>query len=231
MTGATKKSRVGVLISGRGSNMQALARAAKEKEYPAEIALVIANRPEAPGLDWAKAEGIPTLAMDHRQYEDRAHFDGQLDGVLRAARIEYVALAGFMRVLSDGFVDAWQDRLINIHPSLLPSFKGLHTHRRALEAGVRIAGCTVHFVRPALDEGPIIMQAAVPVLNGDDEASLSRRVLAEEHKIYPQALGLVASGQTKIEGQRVTIISEINQDVSLISPGLAGAGKGSTSRF
>ena len=136
-----------------------------------------------------------------------------------------------MRVLSDGFVDAWQDRLINIHPSLLPSFKGLHTHRRALEAGVRIAGCTVHFVRPALDEGPIIMQAAVPVLNGDDEASLSRRVLAEEHKIYPQALGLVVSGQTKIEGQRVTIISEINQDVSLISPGLAGAGKGSTSRF
>jgi phosphoribosylglycinamide formyltransferase 1 len=212
------KRRVAILISGRGSNMKALVEAAAKPGYPAEISMVISNRPEAEGIAWAKAQSIPTLAMDHNHYESREHFEGQLNAALISAKIELVAMAGFMRVLTDGFVTDWKDRLINIHPSLLPSFKGLNTHARALEAGVKIAGCTVHFVRPELDNGPIIMQAAVPVLENDSATTLAARVLTAEHKVYPQALALVAAGLTEIKGQQVQINSKINQQVTLISP-------------
>ncbi|HYD15136.1 MAG TPA: phosphoribosylglycinamide formyltransferase, partial [Hyphomicrobium sp.] len=163
----TAKKRVAVLISGRGSNMQALVEAARAPDYPAEIALVISNRPDAPGLAWAKTQGIPTLPLNHKHYESREHFEGQLQSVLEISKIDLVALAGFMRLMTAPFVDRWRDRMINIHPSLLPAFKGLRTHEQALEAGVRISGCTVHFVRPEMDDGPIIGQAAVPVLSSD----------------------------------------------------------------
>ena len=157
------KKRVAILISGRGSNMKALVEAARAPDYPAEIVTVISNRPDAAGLAWAKEQGIPALGLDHKLYENREHFEGQLQGVLSMSRVDIVALAGFMRLMTPGFVESWRDRMINIHPSLLPAFKGLHTHERALEAGVKITGCTVHFVRPEMDEGPIIGQAAVPV--------------------------------------------------------------------
>ncbi len=216
----SQKPRVAILISGRGSNMQALVNAAKDTGYPAEIAMVIANRPDAPGLAWAKAQGLPTLGLDHEHYEDRAHFDGQLTGVLQSAKIELVALAGFMRLLSEEFVTTWRDKLLNIHPSLLPAFKGLNTHQRVLDAGAKITGCTVHFVRTEMDVGPIIAQAAVPVLPDDSADRLSARVLQAEHKIYPQALALVAKGQAVVQGERVQLRGTINQTTTLFSPPL-----------
>ena len=172
-TPTTPKKRTAILISGRGSNMMSLVEAAREPGYPAEIVMVISNRPQAAGIAWAKAQGIPTLALDHKLYSDREHFEGQLHAALTVAKVELVALAGFMRLMTAGFVDKWRDRMLNIHPSLLPSFKGLHTHERALEAGVRVAGCTVHLVRPEMDEGPILAQAAVPVLDGDTPDTLA----------------------------------------------------------
>jgi phosphoribosylglycinamide formyltransferase-1 len=192
--------RTAILISGRGSNMVALIEAAKRADFPAEIVLVVANLPDAGGLERAAAASIATASVDHRPFgKDREAFERALDEVLRANRIELIALAGFMRVLTPWFVTRWQGRLINIHPSLLPDFRGTHTHARALEAGVAEHGCTVHFVVPELDAGPTILQAKVPVLSGDDEASLSARVLEQEHRIYPQALALVASGAVKLE--------------------------------
>lgn len=192
--------RTAILISGRGSNMVALIEAAQAADFPAEIALVAANLPEAGGLERARQAGIATAAVDHRPFgRDREAFERKLDEVLRINQIELVALAGFMRVLTPWFVTRWQGRLINIHPSLLPLFRGTHTHARALEAGVSEHGCTVHFVVPELDAGPTIAQAKVPVLPGDDEASLSARVLEQEHVLYPQALKLVASGEVKLE--------------------------------
>ncbi len=192
--------RTAILISGRGSNMVALIEAAQAADFPAEIALVAANLPEAGGLERARQAGIATAAVDHRPFgRDREAFERKLDEVLRINQIELVALAGFMRVLTPWFVTRWQGRLINIHPSLLPLFRGTHTHARALEAGVSEHGCTVHFVVPELDSGPTIAQAKVPVLPGDDEASLSARVLEQEHVLYPQALKLVASGEAKLE--------------------------------
>ena len=164
MRAMTTKKRTAILISGRGSNMQALAAAARAADYPAEIVLVISNRPDAAGLQWAKANGLATLVIDHKAHASRAAFEGALQQALDAANVELIALAGFMRLMTPDFVEHWRDRMINIHPSLLPSFRGLHTHERALEAGVRIAGCTVHFVRTETDTGPIIAQAAVPVL-------------------------------------------------------------------
>jgi phosphoribosylglycinamide formyltransferase 1 len=202
----------------------ALAQAARDPAYPAEIVLVVSNRPDAAGLAWAKAQGIPALSLDHKRYESRAHFDGQLDGVLKAARVELVALAGFMRLLTPEFVDAWRDRMLNIHPALLPAFKGLDTHARALAAGVKIHGCTVHLVRPEMDEGPILGQAAVPVLDGDTEASLAARVLAAEHTLYPAALAAYASGQLTLSGNTVQIAASgaaenaVNQSRMLLSP-------------
>jgi len=184
------RARVGVLISGRGSNMAALVEAAKAPDYPGEIALVLANVPEAGGLAFAAANNIAVETVDHRRFTERANFDAELDACLRRHRIEFVCLAGFMRLLTAGFVEAWRDRMVNIHPSLLPAYPGLDTHKRALADGVKIAGCTVHYVRAKMDTGPAIAQAAVPVLPDDSEQSLAARVLAAEHKLYPHALRL-----------------------------------------
>jgi len=189
------RRRVAVLISGRGSNMASLIEAAQDPAYPAEIVLVVSNRPEAGGLERARAAGIPTAVVDHKGHPDRASFDAGLDATLRQHGIEIVCLAGFMRILTPGFVESWAGRMLNIHPSLLPAFKGTDTHARALAAGVARHGCTVHFVTPELDSGPIVAQAEVPVIPGDTEATLAARVLAQEHLLYPRALALVASGQ------------------------------------
>lgn len=220
----TAKKRVAILISGRGSNMQALVAAARAPDYPAEIALVVANRPDAAGLAWAKAQGLPALALDHKLYESRAHFEGQLQSVLEVSRIDLVALAGFMRLMTPDFVTRWQGRMINIHPSLLPLFKGLHTHAQALAAGVRISGCTVHFVSLEMDAGPIIAQAAVPILCSDTEESLAARVLAAEHELYPAALASVARDQVSLRENVVVFqhlgTAEVNHGQALFSPSL-----------
>ncbi len=192
------KKRVGILISGRGSNMRALIEAAKAKDYPAEIVLVISNAADAGGLEFARGNGIKTEIIEHKKFPSREIFDNAMDVALNAANVEIVALAGFMRLLSPRFVEKWRGRMINIHPSLLPAYKGLHTHKRAIEAGEKFAGCTVHFVTPELDDGPAILQAQVPVLPGDSEETLAARVLTQEHKIYPEALRLVAEGKAKI---------------------------------
>ncbi len=200
MSTTPRRVRTAILISGRGSNMVALIEAAQAADFPAEIVLVAANLPEAGGLERARQAGIATASVDHRPFgKDREAFERKLDEVLRVNQIELVALAGFMRVLTPWFVTRWQGRLVNIHPSLLPDFRGTHTHARALEAGVAEHGCTVHFVVPELDAGPTILQAKVPVLPGDDEASLSARVLEQEHVLYPRALALVASGAARLE--------------------------------
>nr|WP_319388926.1 phosphoribosylglycinamide formyltransferase [uncultured Cohaesibacter sp.] len=206
------KMRTAILISGRGSNMTAILEAARNEDYPAEIALVLANNADAKGLETAAAEGIATAVVDHRPFKgNREAFDAEIQSVLEANGIELVVLAGFMRILTPGFVDKWRDRMLNIHPSLLPSFKGLHTHLRAIETGCRLAGCTVHFVRADMDSGPIITQAAVPVLDDDDEDSLSARILVMEHKVYPRAVALVAGGRTRVDGMRV-IITQTDED-------------------
>ena len=198
------KKRVAILISGRGSNMMALAEAAAAPDFPAEIALVLSNRPDAAGLDWAASRGIRTAAIDHQAYgKDREAFERAMQTVLEDNSIDLVCLAGFMRVLTPWFVAQWQGRMLNIHPALLPSYRGLHTHERALEDGVKIHGCTVHFVVPEMDAGPIILQAAVPVEDSDDAETLAARVLKQEHRIYPQALALVAAGRVRISGNRV----------------------------
>lgn len=193
-----KRKRVAILISGRGSNMRALIQAAAKPDYPAEIVLVLSNNADAGGLAFARERGIATEVIEHRNFPSREIFDNAMNAALERANAEIVALAGFMRLLSPRFVESWRGRMINIHPSLLPKFKGLHTHRRALEAGEKTHGCTVHFVEPELDSGPIILQAEVPVLAGDTEDSLAARVLEEEHRIYPEALRLVAEGKAKI---------------------------------
>ena len=198
------KKRVAILISGRGSNMMALVEAAVAPDFPAEIALVLSNRPDAAGLDWASSRGIPVAAVDHKTFgKDREAFERAMQAVLEENDIDLVCLAGFMRVLTPWFVAQWQGRMLNIHPALLPSYRGLHTHERALEDGVKIHGCTVHFVVPEMDAGPIILQAAVPVEDSDDADALAARVLTQEHRIYPQALALVAADKLRIEGNRV----------------------------
>ncbi|MCG6121147.1 MAG: phosphoribosylglycinamide formyltransferase [Microvirga sp.] len=198
----TARKRVAALISGRGSNMMSLIEAARAPDYPAEIALVLSNRTDAGGLDRARAAGIAAVGVDHKAFADREAFERAIDQKLRDEAIDIVCLAGFMRVLTPWFVARWEGRMINIHPSLLPLFRGVHTHRQALEAGVRVHGCTVHFVVPELDAGPIIAQACVAVHPGDDEDDLAVRVLAEEHRIYPQALAAVAAGEAALEGGR-----------------------------
>jgi phosphoribosylglycinamide formyltransferase-1 len=197
--------RVGVLISGRGSNLQALIEACRDPATNARIVLVLSNKADAAGLARAAEAGIPTAVIDHKAYQDRAGFDAELDRHLKAAGVELVCLAGFMRILTDGFIGAWRDRMINIHPSLLPAYRGLDTHARALADGVKLAGCTVHFVRPELDTGPIIVQAAVPVASGDTPESLAARVLAAEHRAYPLALRLLATGRVKVEGETTVL--------------------------
>ena len=193
------KKRVAVLISGRGSNLTALIEVAKAPDYPAAIVFVVANLPDAAGLMHARQAGIPTAVVDHRPFgTDREAFERALDAQLQAQRIEIVCLAGFMRLLTPWFVTRWSGRLLNIHPALLPQFKGLHTHSRALAAGVKEHGATVHFVVPEMDAGPIILQAAVPVIAGDTEGTLAARVLEVEHRIYPQGLRLVAEGRAAL---------------------------------
>jgi len=191
------RKRVAILISGRGSNMRALIEAAQGTDFPAEIVLVVSSRADAGGLAIAKAAGIETAVVDQarfrRENRDRAAFDAEVDEVLRDARVEFVCLAGFMRILSDGFVRKWEGRIVNIHPSLLPAFRGLKPQAQALAAGVTTTGCTVHFVVPELDAGPTIAQAEVRVLPGDTEQSLSARILEAEHKLYPAALKQVLS--------------------------------------
>jgi phosphoribosylglycinamide formyltransferase 1 len=193
------RRRTAILISGRGSNMAALLAAAANPAYPAEIVLVLANRPDAAGLAKATAAGIPIAVVESRAFKsDRPAFEAALGTVLDTHRVELIALAGFMRVLTPAFVAAWEGRLVNIHPSLLPAFPGLDTHARALSAGVRLHGCTVHLVSAGVDEGPILAQAAVPVLPEDTPETLAARVLAEEHRIYPAALAWLAAGQVRL---------------------------------
>ncbi|MBB4302197.1 phosphoribosylglycinamide formyltransferase-1 [Rhodobium orientis] len=202
------RARVVVLISGRGSNMAALIGAAKDPAYPAEIVAVISNRPNAGGLETARSAGIATDVVDHKDFDSREAFEEKLNAAIDAFRPDVVCLAGFMRLLTAGFAEKWRDRLINIHPSLLPSFKGLDTHLRALAAGVKLHGCSVHFVRPEMDAGPLIAQGAVPVLSSDTEETLAARVLAAEHELYPAALALVASGRTRVVEHRVIVEPE-----------------------
>jgi phosphoribosylglycinamide formyltransferase-1 len=204
MTGP--KKRVAVLISGRGSNMTALIEAAQAKDYPAEIVLVVSNRPDAAGLARAREAAIATAVINHRPFgEDREAFEHALDDELRQYRIDIVCLAGFMRLLTAWFIGRWRGRILNIHPALLPEFKGLDTHRRALEAGVKRHGATVHFVVEETDAGPIISQQSVPVLQGDTKAALAARVLEIEHRIYPEALRLVAEGRAKFAASQPEI--------------------------
>ncbi|HWK65066.1 MAG TPA: phosphoribosylglycinamide formyltransferase [Rhizobiaceae bacterium] len=199
------RKRVAVLISGRGSNMAALIEAAKESSYPAEIVGVVSDKPDAAGLSIATANGIATRVVARRDHPDRQAHDRAIDAALAGFNTEIVALAGYMRLLGAPFVQRWQGRMINIHPALLPSFRGLDTHRRALDAGCRIHGCTVHFVTPEMDDGPIIAQAAVPVLAGDTEQSLAARVLKVEHRLYPMALALLCEGMARMENGRTTL--------------------------
>lgn len=195
------KMRVGILISGRGSNMMSLIEAAKAPDFPAEIVAVISNRPNAGGLAKAREAGIPTVAIDHKDFATRMAFEAKLHQALLDAGVELICNAGFMRMLTGGFVDRWKNRQLNIHPSLLPSFPGLDTHARALREGVRIHGCTVHFVRLEMDTGPIVAQAAVAVLPGDTPDTLAARVLEAEHRLYPHALRLVASGAVRVRDE------------------------------
>ncbi len=204
----TPRKRVGVLISGRGSNLVSLIGAVRAPDYPAEIVLVISNRADALGLLRAREVGIATRVIDHKGFQGREPFDAALTHALKEARADLVCNAGFMRLHSPAFVREWYGRQLNIHPSLLPAFRGLHPQARALEAGVRMSGATVHFVEEEMDAGPIIAQGAVPVLPGDDEDTLSARILAMEHRLYPLALRLVASGAARLEGGRVVFAND-----------------------
>jgi len=203
------KRRLVILISGRGSNMQALAQACRNEGWPAEVAAVIASKPEAAGLEWASHQGIPTAALYHKDYASREAFDAALAAEIDRYEPDYVILAGFMRVLTPGFVNHYAGRLVNIHPSLLPAFPGLHTHAQALATGVRVHGCTVHFVTPVLDHGPIIAQGCVPVLAGDTPESLAERVLAVEHRAFPAAVRWLAEGRvTLTSDHRVNVLGD-----------------------
>jgi phosphoribosylglycinamide formyltransferase-1 len=202
----TNKVRTAVLISGRGSNLAALIQACREPDFPAEIALVISNVETAEGLAVAASAQIPAKTISHKAYAAREDFDAAIDAALTEAKIELICEAGFMRIHSDDFVRKWQGRMLNIHPSLLPAFKGIRVHQQAIDAGVRVSGCTVHFVVPELDSGPIIAQAAVPVYPGDTAATLQSRVLVEEHKLYPAALRLVAEGKVVLRDGRTVFL-------------------------
>jgi phosphoribosylglycinamide formyltransferase-1 len=213
------KKRVAVLISGRGSNMTALIEAAKDKSYPAEIVLVVSNRPDAGGLATARAAGIATETVDQTKFaKDRAAFEHALQAALEKQRVDIVCLAGFMRLLTPWIVDQWPQRMLNIHPALLPAFKGLDTHKRALEAGAKMHGATVHFVVPDMDSGPIIAQDAVTVQPGDTEDALAKRVLAVEHRIYPQALRLVAESRVRVDDGRCLIDGRPVPDAEMLLP-------------
>jgi len=212
------RMKLGVLISGRGSNLLALIEACKASDYPAEIVLVVSNKSDAKGLEHADAAGIATTVVEHGGYLDRETFDKAIHEKLADAGVELVCLAGFMRLLSSWFVETWRDRVLNIHPSLLPAFKGIDAHAHAIATGVKLSGCTVHIVRPEMDAGPILVQAAVPVLPGDDEDTLAARILTMEHRCYPMAVRLIAEGRVKIYGERTVIDTDGMADGSLINP-------------
>lgn len=195
--------RIVVLLSGRGSNMQAIVERSAEEAWPARVVGVASNKADAPGLAWAGQRGIATAAVDAKGFATREAFDAELQAVVDRWEPDLLVLAGFMRILGAGFVRHYEGRLLNIHPSLLPAFTGLHTHRRAIEAGCKVAGATVHFVTPELDHGPIVAQATVPVLPGDDEAALSQRVLVQEHRLYPLAVRWFVEGRLRLDGDRV----------------------------
>jgi phosphoribosylglycinamide formyltransferase-1 len=215
------KRRAAILISGRGSNMAALIDAAKASDFPAEIAMVISNRPDAPGLVTASASGVPTLTIESKRFgKDRAGFEAALQAALDQHQVELICLAGFMRLLTAEFVQRWYGRMLNIHPSLLPSFPGLEPQAQALRAGVKISGATVHFVIPETDAGPILMQGAVAVADDDTPETLAARILTVEHRIYPDALRLVADGGVRLEGDLCKSIASAAGDEVLIAPGL-----------
>lgn len=213
-----QKKQTAILISGRGSNMSVLLKAAQAPDFPAQISLVVSNRADAVGLSIAEAAGVRTLVLNHKEFRDRIAFDAALDAHLRVEGIEIICLAGFMRLMTPWLVERWRDRMINVHPSLLPSFKGLDTHARALAAGVRFHGCTVHLVRAEMDEGPMLLQAVVPVLPGDTPESLAARVLEQEHVIYPAGLALLAGGRCKVDDDRVVIRGMDVPRTILVSP-------------
>jgi len=213
--------KIAILISGRGSNMAALIEACKDDAYPADVALVISNRPDALGLEIARAADIPTRVIEHGDFDSREEFDAAMTAALAAVEVRLICLAGFMRLLSAEFCQRWRDSLINVHPSLLPAFKGLHVHERMLETGVRIAGCTVHFVRPEMDEGPILVQAAVAIAADDTPETLAARILVQEHRIYPLAVRLIAEGRARTAGGMVAIETYELPDDVLINPPLA----------
>jgi phosphoribosylglycinamide formyltransferase-1 len=210
--------KVGVLISGRGSNLQALIAACAKPDFPAEIVCVISNKDDAKGLEYARAASIPTLVIAHRDYADRPIFEAALNAALEYHEVQLVCLAGFMRILTSWFVNHWHDRLINIHPSLLPSFPGMSTHQKVLDYGAKLSGCTIHFVRAGTDNGPIVLQAAVPVMNGDTEESLAARVLVAEHKAYPTALRLIAEGRVNVVEERTFIADALPSGDVLFNP-------------
>lgn len=216
----SSKKRVGILISGRGSNMASLIDAARAPDYPAEIVTVISNRPSAGGLAIARDAGLPTVVIDHKDFATRMAFEAKLHQALLDAGVELICSAGFMRMLTGGFVDRWRNRQLNIHPSLLPAYPGLDTHARALRDGVRIHGCTVHFVRLEMDTGPIIAQAGVAVLPGDTPEILAARVLEAEHRLYPHALRLVAGGAVRIINDHLETAPPTDTPAALFSPPL-----------
>lgn len=213
------KLKLCVLISGRGSNLQSLIDACAANDYPAEIALVISNIDGVQGLERASNAGIPTTVVSHRDFKSRESFDASLTETISRLDVDLLCLAGFMRILGDGFVEHWQDRLVNIHPSLLPSFKGLNVQQRAIDAGVRFSGCTVHYVRSDMDCGPIIVQAVVPVLGDDDGDALARRILEQEHIIYPLAVRMIAQGRVTIKDERVIVDAAAPGGSVLLNPG------------
>jgi len=212
------KLRLGVMISGSGTNLQSLIDACSTSAYPAEIMVVISNRPNAGGLARAEKAHIPSHVIDHKDYSDRADFEEELHKCLKNHDVQLVCLAGFMRLLNADFVNRWRDRMINIHPSLLPSYKGLHTYERAIEDGVRFGGCTIHYVRPEMDNGPILMQAAVPIADGETPKSLAAKVLTYEHQLYPAAVRMIAEGKTRVSGGKVVFNDTDMGEKGLISP-------------
>ncbi len=215
-----QKRRVGILISGRGSNMQSLVAAMRRPGFPAEPVIVVSNRPEAAGLEWARGQGIAVHAIDHKQYANRMAFEARLHQALLDAQVDLICNAGFMRMLTGGFVDRWMDRQLNIHPSLLPAFPGLDTHQRVLDQGALITGATVHFIRTEMDAGPIVAQTAVPVMPNDSADTLAARVLEAEHRLYPHALELVATGQVSVRDERVVMAAPVGRVPTLMWPPL-----------
>lgn len=217
---AQKKLKLGVLASGGGTNLQSIIDQCQQQQIDAEIVLVLCNNPDAGALQRAEKAGLPNTCINHRDFSDRASFDQAVVDALKAAGVELVVLAGFMRIISEVFVEAFPNRIINIHPALLPAFPGLHVQKKAIEYGARFSGCTVHFVDTGVDTGPIVIQAVVPILDDDTEDSLAARILKQEHKIYPKAIQLIAEGRVKIEGRRVRIEAATDSDAALVNPPL-----------